>query len=109
MDVTEAELDTLLIESEEDNLMSDPVNCIVRAINSIHFDEPQCPILILKNQLQAKNLKKDVLEQNPLFLRCSSKNCIKNFKAPFSGTSHCFSTSACIIFNGKSCGSGNFL
>ena len=41
MDVTEAELDTLLIESEEDNLMSDPVNCIVRAINSIHIDEPQ--------------------------------------------------------------------
>ena len=65
MDVTEAELDTLLIESEEDNLMSDPINCIVRAINSIHFDEPQCPILRLQTQLQAKNLKRDVLEQNP--------------------------------------------
>jgi len=54
MVVTEAELDTLLTESEEDNLMSDPISCIVRAINSIHFDGPQCPILKLQNQLQAK-------------------------------------------------------
>ena len=67
MDMTEDELDTLLIESEEDNLMSDPIDYIVQAINSIHFDEPQCPMLRLQNQLQAKNLKIDVLEQNPLF------------------------------------------
>jgi len=61
MDVTEAEVDTLLTESV-DNLMSDPINCIVQVINSIHFNWPQCPIVRLQNQLQAKNLRIDALE-----------------------------------------------
>jgi len=47
MDMTESELDILLAESEEDKLLSNPIDCIVQAINSIHFDEPQCPILRL--------------------------------------------------------------
>jgi len=55
MDVRETELDTLLAESDEDKLMSDPIDCIVQAINSIHFYEAQCPILRLQNQLQDKN------------------------------------------------------
>jgi len=91
MDVTEAELDTLLTESE-DNLMSDPIDCIAQAINSIHFDEPQCPILRLQNQLQAKNLKIDVLEQNHFFSRCLSRSCTENFRTLFSGTVCFFST-----------------
>ena len=37
-DVTEAELDAVWTESEEDNLLFDQVDCIVQAINSIHFD-----------------------------------------------------------------------
>jgi len=57
MDVTEAELDAILTESEEDNLLPDPIDCIVQATNSIRFDWPQCPILRLQNQLQAKCLK----------------------------------------------------
>jgi len=67
MDVTETELDTLLEELEEDSLMSDPIDSIVQAINSIQFHEPQCPILKLQYQLQIKNLKIEILEQNPLF------------------------------------------
>jgi len=43
--MTEAELDVMLTESEEDNLLPNPIDCIVQAINSIHFDWPQCPIL----------------------------------------------------------------
>jgi len=62
MDVTETELDTLLTESDEDNLMSDPIDCNIQAINSIHFDWPQCPILRLQNQWETKNLKIDVSE-----------------------------------------------
>ena len=67
MDMTEAELDALLAESEEEKLLSDPIDCIAQANNSTHFDEPQCPILRLQDQLQTKNLKIDVLAQNPLF------------------------------------------
>ena len=63
----------------------------MQAIDSIHFDWPQCPILSLQNQLQAKGLKIDVLEQNPLFLKCLSRNCIKNFRIPSSGIVHFFS------------------
>jgi len=81
--VTEAELHTILTESEEDNLLPDPIDCIVQAINFIHFDWPQCPILRLQKQLQATNLKIDVLEQNPYFSKYSSRSCIKNYRALF--------------------------
>jgi len=69
MDVTQVELDAIMTESEEDNLLPDPIHCIVQAINSTHFDWPQCPLLRLKNQLQVKGLSIDVLEQNPLFFK----------------------------------------
>jgi len=61
IDVTEAELDAALTESEEDILLYDQIDCAVQANDSIHFDWPQCPILRLQNQLQAKGLKIDVL------------------------------------------------
>ena len=62
IDVTEAELEAMLTESEEDNLLFDQIDCFVQAINSIHLDWPQCSILRLQNQLQAKGLSIDVLE-----------------------------------------------
>jgi len=80
MDVTETELDTLLAESEEDNLISDPIVYLVRAINYIHFDETQCPILRLQIQLLAKILKIDVLEQNPLFFEMFKQKLHKEFQ-----------------------------
>jgi len=83
MDMTEAELDTMMTESEEDNLLSGPIDCIVQAINSIHFDEPQCPILRRQNQLQAKELKIDVLEQNPLFFEMFKQKLYKEFQNYF--------------------------
>ena len=82
-DVTEAELHTMLTESEENNLLPDPINCIVQAINSISFDWPQCPILRLQNQLQAKNLKIDVSEQNPLFFKIFKQKLYKEFQSSF--------------------------
>ena len=66
MDVTETQLDTLLAESEEDNLISDPIDYIVQAINSIRFDQPQCPILGLQAYLQVKGSDLNVLEDNPI-------------------------------------------
>jgi len=33
MDMIEAERDTMMTEAEEDNLLTDPINCIVQAIN----------------------------------------------------------------------------
>ena len=81
MDMTEVELDTLLIESEEDSLLPDPIDCIVQAINSIHFDWPRCPILRLQNQLQAKGLKIDILEQNPLFFKIFKQELYKEFQS----------------------------
>jgi len=82
-DMTEAELDVLLTESEEDSLLPDQIDCIVQAINSIHFDWPQCPIMRLQNQLQAKGLKIDVLEQNPLFFKVFKQKLYKDFQSFF--------------------------
>jgi len=83
MVVTEAKADAILTESEEDNLLPDPIDGIVQAINSIHFDWPQCPVLRLQNQLQAKGLKIDVLEQNPLFFEIFKQKLYKEFQSSF--------------------------
>jgi len=83
IDMTEAELDAVLTESEEDNLLFDQTNCIVQAINSIHFDWPHCPILRLQNQLQTKGLKIDVLEQNPLYFKVFKQKLYKEFQSSF--------------------------
>jgi len=80
IDVTETELDTLLAESDEDNLKYDPIDNIVQAINSIHFHEPQRPILKLQYQLQIKNLKIEVLEQNPLCFEMFKQKLYKEFQ-----------------------------
>jgi len=83
MDVTQAELDAIMTESEEDNLFPDPIDCIVQAINSLHFDWPQCPILRLQNQLQAKGLRIDVLERNSLFFDVFRQKLCKEFQSYF--------------------------
>jgi len=67
--VTEAEFEALSTESEEDELLFDQINCILQVIKSVRFDQPQCPILRLQNQLQVRGLSIDVLEQNPLFFK----------------------------------------
>jgi len=84
IDVTEAELNVILTKSEEDNLLSDQIDCTVQAINSTHFDGPQCPTLRLQKQLQAKGLKIDVLEQNPLFFEMFKQKLYKEFQSSFS-------------------------
>jgi len=81
--VTEVKLETILTESEEDNLLIDQIDCIVQVIKSIHFDWPQCPILRLQNQLEAKGLKIDVLEQNPLFFKIFEQKLHKQFQSSF--------------------------
>ena len=83
IDRTEAELDAVLTESEKDKLLFYQVDCIVQAINSIHFNGPQCPILRLQNQLQAKGLSIDVLEQNPLFFKVLKQKLHKEFQSFF--------------------------
>jgi len=63
--------------------LPDPIDCIVQAINPINFDWPQCPILRLLNQLQAKGLKIDVLEQNPLFFKVLKQKLYLEFQSSF--------------------------
>jgi len=67
--VTEAEWESLSTEPEEDELLFDQIDCILQVIKAVRFDQPQCPILRLQNQLQAKSSKIDVSEQNSLFFK----------------------------------------
>ena len=83
MDVTETELDTLLAESEEDNLISEPIDYIVQAINSIRFDRPQCPILRLQAYLQVKGSDLNVLEDNPILFTAFKQKLYKAFQCIF--------------------------
>jgi len=80
MGVMETELDIWLAEAVKNNLRYDPVDCIIQAINSIHFEGPQCPILKLQDQLQAINLKVEVLTQNPLFFEMFKQKLYKEFQ-----------------------------
>ena len=83
IDVTEAELDAILTESEKDNLLSDQIDFIVHAIKTIRLGWPQCSILILQNQLQASGLKTDVLEPNPLIFEVFKQKLYKEFQSSF--------------------------
>ena len=83
VDVTETELDTLLAESEEDNLISDPIDYIVQAINSIRFDRPQCLILRLQAYLQVKGSDLNVLADTPILFTAFKQKLYKEFQCIF--------------------------
>jgi len=83
IDMTEAEPDALLTESEEDNLLFDRIEYIVQAINSICFDRPQCPILRLQTYLQVKDSEMDVLEDNPILFTAFKQKLYKEFQCLF--------------------------
>ena len=71
IDVTEVETDTAWNESENDDLLFDQINIVVKAIKSMRFDWLQCLIQRLQNQLQDKGLTLDVLEAKFLCVRFS--------------------------------------
>jgi len=80
MDMAETQLDMLLAEAEQDNWKYDPIDTIIQAIKSTHFEGPQCPILKLQDQLQAKNLKMDLLTENPLLFEMFKQKLYKEFQ-----------------------------
>jgi len=73
----------MLAESEEDNSISDPIDYIVQAINSIRFDRPQCPIRRLQAYLQVKGLDLNVLEGNPILFAAFKQKLYKEFQCLF--------------------------
>ena len=83
IDVAESELEAMSTESEEDELLFDQIDCILQVIKSVRFDQPQCPILRLQDQLQAKGLKIDVLEQNPILFKVFKQKLYKEFQRSF--------------------------
>ena len=85
IDMTQNELDAMLIESEEDNFLFGPIDCIVQAIIAMRFDRPQCPIQTLQNHLQVKGLELDVLENNPIVFRAFKQKLYKEFQCSFLG------------------------
>jgi len=85
IDVTENELDAILIESEDDNFLFDPIDCVVQAIKVMRFNWPQCPIQMLQNHLQAKGLELDVIENNPILFTAFKQKLYKEFQCSFPG------------------------
>jgi len=67
INVTETELETILTGTTATITMADIIDSVVRAVNLMQFHEAQCPMLKLKEQLQAKNVTIDVFKQNPMF------------------------------------------
>ena len=87
IDVTETELDAILIESEDDNFLFDQIDCVVQAIKAMRFTWPQCPIQRLQTYLQAKGLELDVSEDNPILFTAFKQKLHKEFQCPFLGYS----------------------
>ena len=54
IDVTETELDAILIESEDDNFLFDQIDCVVQAIKAMRFTWPQCPVQRLQTFYKPK-------------------------------------------------------
>ena len=78
-----ADIDTTLTETEDDDLLFDHTNTVVKAIKSMRFDGLQCPIQKLQNQLQDKDLKLEVLEANPIFFKVFKQKLHKEFRCSF--------------------------
>jgi len=87
IDVTEKELDAFLTESEDDNFLFGPIECVIQAIKVMRFNWPQCLIQMLQNHLQSKGLELDVLESNPLFFTAFKQKLHKEFQCSFPGYS----------------------
>jgi len=88
--MTEAELDAILIESEDDNSLFDQIDCVLQAVKSVGFNWSQCPVKTLQTHLQDKGLKLDILENNPIFFTAFKQKFIKNFSVHFRGVVHFF-------------------
>ena len=85
IDVTEAELDAMLTESEDDNLLFDQIDCVLQAIKSVRFNCPQCPIQMLQTHFQTKGLELDILENIPIFFPAFKQKLYKEFQCSFPG------------------------
>jgi len=83
IDVAEAELDAILTESKDDNSLFEQIDCLVQAIDFIHYDRPQCPILRLQAFLQAKGSGLDVLENNPIMFTALKQKLYKEIQCLF--------------------------
>jgi len=87
IDVTEAELNAILTESEDDKFLFGPTDYVVQAIKSVRFNWPQRPMQMLQTYLQAKGLGLDVLENNPILFTAFKQKLYKEFQCSFPGYS----------------------
>ena len=80
INVTETELETILTGTTATITMADIIDSVVRAVNLMQFHEAQCPMLKLKEQLQAKNVTIDVFKQNPMFFELFKQKLYQEFQ-----------------------------
>jgi len=67
----------------KDDLLFEQIDCVLQAIRSMRFDQPQCPIPRLQDQLQTKGLGMAVLPQNPLLFKVFKQKLCSEFQNSF--------------------------
>jgi len=68
--------------------LSDKAACALQVIRGVNFDWNQCPINVLEDHLQGKNLELTILDDNPVLFLAFKKNGTINFQVLFNYIDH---------------------
>jgi len=72
-----------LVELEEENILSEQIGWVVKAIQSFRFNWPQCPVQVLHIQLQSKGLEIELTQNNPILFNMLKQKVYNEFRCSF--------------------------
>jgi len=86
---TEFEAQTVASGLEQERSLTDRLAYALQVIQRVKFDRDKRPVKVLKDHLQEKNFRLEILDDNPVLFLCLTENCKINFVILFNHIDHC--------------------
>jgi len=86
---TEFEAQTVASGLEQERSLTDRLAYALQVIQRVKFDRDKRPVKVLKDHLQEKNFRLEILDDNPVLFLCLNENCKINFVILFNHIDHC--------------------
>jgi len=80
---TEAEVQAVLLGLEKERLFTGKSTYALQVIRSVNFDWDKCPIKVLEDHLQEKNLGLELLDDNPVLFSVFKRKLYSKFRDSF--------------------------
>jgi len=84
---TKAEAQTVVPSLEQERSLTDKLAHVLQVIRSVNFDWDKCPIKVLEDHLQEKNLELEILNDNPVLFSVKIVQQISRFFSVISNSS----------------------